>query len=257
MIDINPKACAALAGAIATLIVLPCQARTVTYGRNASVVVMDGNATGVSGNTVVVVDGKVVAGANAITAAGPVITENRPLAVFDSVRVEAPVEMTYVVSAVPSLTVSAPSNILSVLTSNVAGGQLVIGLAAAVVLHEPIKVAMTGPTPRAFRLNGAVSVIASGLNAVSLTLEISGSGNFTVRGRVERLRVSISGSGDVDATSLRASVLSAHISGSGNIAAYASRSAAVDVSGSGDVVVAGNPAQRSVDRAGSGHVTFQ
>lgn len=69
--------------------------------------------------------------------------------------------------------------------------------------------------------------------------------------------MSIAGSGAVDASDFIANRGHLSIAGSGDIRAYVSQAVTARVAGSGDIVVRGNPPQRSKKIAGSGSVKFK
>ncbi len=131
---------------------------------------------------------------------------------------------------------------------------------------ERIDVRMEGPG--SLRFNGRfreVDAAMSGsgeldLNAGSgierFDAVLTGSGHLTVVGSAKELHASASGSGELDARHLRADKVQVSQTGSGQSTVRARQSVAASISGSGDIEVLGNPAERSVSRSGSGAVTF-
>lgn len=85
---------------------------------------------------------------------------------------------------------------------------------------------------------------------------LSGSGHLTIVGGTRELHANASGSGELDARHLRADKVEVSQTGSGRSTVHARRSVAASITGSGDIEVTGNPAERSVSRSGSGTVTF-
>ena len=85
---------------------------------------------------------------------------------------------------------------------------------------------------------------------------LTGSGHMTIVGSTRELEANASGSGELDARHLRAEKVQVSQTGSGQSTVRASRTVAASISGSGDIEVIGNPAERSVSRSGSGAVTF-
>jgi hypothetical protein len=61
----------------------------------------------------------------------------------------------------------------------------------------------------------------------------------------------------VDVHAVEANALNASVHGSGDLRGDASVSAIVNVAGSGDVRISGNPSTRIVNRSGSGDVRFE
>ncbi len=94
-------------------------------------------------------------------------------------------------------------------------------------------------------------------NSNSVELDIVGSGSITASGQSKSLITRLNGSGDLDANKLRAENVSVSLNGSGNTFVYAQQSVNVELRGSGDVSVAGKPAQRNVSKQGSGDVDFK
>jgi hypothetical protein len=160
-----------------------------------------------------------------------------------------------------------------------------------------IKLAITGPSLRSIAVPGSGSVKAPGLSGEKIDLNVSGSGSIDASGAtsdqvtlevpgsgeiklaaitaksvkisvqgsgrvraggtVEHVDGSIDGSGEIEAGDLKAQSLDVDISGSGNLNGFAAKAASVQLSGSGDVTIAGNPAQRHSERTGSGDITFK
>jgi hypothetical protein len=84
-------------------------------------------------------------------------------------------------------------------------------------------------------------------------LSIAGPGSLVVAGASDQARVSIGGSGEVDAAALKSETATISIGGSGDVALTVESRARISVMGSGDVQIIG-PASCSVSRMGSGEV---
>jgi hypothetical protein len=84
-----------------------------------------------------------------------------------------------------------------------------------------------------------------------------GSGHMTLVGSARELHAGRAGSGELDARHLRAEQAELEHQGSGSSAVYASKRVQVEMTGSGNITVYGNPDQRAVSRNGSGSVSFQ
>jgi len=103
--------------------------------------------------------------------------------------------------------------------------------------------------------NGELDLNA-GAGIERLDAALTGSGHFTVVGSARELHASASGSGELDARHLRAEQVHVSQTGSGRSTVHARQSVVASISGSGDIDVTGNPAERSVSRTGSGAVSF-
>lgn len=131
---------------------------------------------------------------------------------------------------------------------------------------ERIEVRMEGPG--SLRFNGRfrqVNAALSGSGELDLNggsgieqfeASLTGSGHMTIVGSTRELSATASGSGELDARHLRADNVKVGQTGSGSSTVQAQRVVAASISGSGDIEVVGNPAERSISRTGSGSVTF-
>ncbi|SFD41960.1 GIN domain-containing protein [Massilia yuzhufengensis] len=131
---------------------------------------------------------------------------------------------------------------------------------------ERIEVRMEGPG--SLRFNGRfrqVEASLSGSGELDLNggagierfeAALSGSGEMTIVGATRELEATASGSGELDARHLRAATVKVGQTGSGRSTVQARENVAASISGSGDIEVFGNPAERSISRTGTGSVTF-
>jgi hypothetical protein len=227
-----------------------------TAGGHSTVTYSNGTAS-VSGNGVVIVNGKVVSG-DAVTAGGPVKTEERALPLYDSLQIDAPVKMTYEVSGRSSLKVTAPSDVLPLLSTSVVNGRLNVALKGSVVnLHAPIRIDASGPSLQSVTISGAGAANLMNLAGASVNMNASGSSEIVATGSVTRLTATVSGSGRVNASLLQAEEISLDASGAGNISAFASRSVVGDFSGASHATVAGNPSRRRLDISGAANIAYR
>jgi hypothetical protein len=102
-------------------------------------------------------------------------------------------------------------------------------------------------------IGGSGNIAVDRIKVGQATFSVAGSGNLKVAGAADGLKVSVVGSGDVDAAKLAARTAHISVAGSGDAAVQASESAFVSIAGSGDVTVDGT-ARCSVSKLGSGNV---
>ena len=98
---------------------------------------------------------------------------------------------------------------------------------------------------------GSGNIDLAAVDATKIKLTIAGSGNTKAAGKAVSGEYSIAGSGDMVLTGLQAETIEATVAGSGSIAAHASKSAEINIMGSGDVDVAGG-GKCTVQKAGAG-----
>ncbi|SFI50907.1 head GIN domain-containing protein [Paraburkholderia megapolitana] len=206
-------------------------------------------------NVVVHSDGS-AASSGLIVASDTDMVETRRPGKFSGIEVDTSADVSFAVGSDSLVTVTGPANVVPLVKTQVQDGVLRVRLEHSVTMSRPLKVVIVGPTLQAVSIRGSATMKASNLNEDALSIGISGSGTVSASGSVKEVRVAISGSGDVHVSDIHAKTLVASIKGSGNIQAYAADSAVVELSGSGDIKVRGNPAHRIVNRSGSGDVQF-
>lgn len=98
------------------------------------------------------------------------------------------------------------------------------------------------------------------LNAGSgqhVELELMGSGRITAAGSCQVMEMQLAGSGTLDARHLAADRVEVMLKGSGSGHVFARRAAEIELQGSGNLAVYGNPDQREINRKGSGSVRWE
>lgn len=118
---------------------------------------------------------------------------------------------------------------------------------------RPIHVHLQGGQVADWKLSGSGTLVLNALAQPTLSIDLSGSSAVAANGKVDRLNLHISGSGDADLSKLAASSASVRISGSGKAEITPRTEADLRISGSGDIRVHGNPTIRS-SVSGSGRV---
>jgi hypothetical protein len=104
-----------------------------------------------------------------------------------------------------------------------------------------------------FELSGSGDLRVRRLEARRAQFSLTGSGDVEVHeGAVFDARLTCTGSGDVSAARLVTETAEVHTTGSGGVRVTARQRARVDVSGSGDVLVTGGPAECEARSSGSG-----
>ena len=196
-----------------------------------------------------------VASCSMATGSGTPATENRPVSGFSNVELSGSGELIIEQTGTESLTIEADDNLLPLLTSEVSGDTLHLGVRPNTSLRPrtPIIYRLTVSQLAGLELSGSSAVTASKIQADRLRVEISGSGRITVTGDVVDQELEISGSGEYRADQLLSRTLRARISGSGNADVNVTESLDVEISGSGSLTYQGDP-RVSQQISGSGEL---
>ncbi len=213
------------------------------------------------------------------------------------IDVSGPIELTLKQGSIPSLVVKGEQRHLSKITTEQNGDNLVISFSGSGFHSKtPIEVEVTVPmleklTVRGsgeshvtgfsgeqlqLALNGSGNVELKGEyqrvtanlrgsgdlnlstgNSNSIDLDVIGSGSITAKGKSKALVTHLNGSGDIDADELLAENVTISLNGSGNTHVHATQSINVNLRGSGDVKIQGQPSQRTISKYGSGDVEFE
>jgi len=203
-------------------------------------------------------------------------TETRPVADFTRVDSAGSFDVSVVRGEAFDVTVSIDSNLLPGLRTRVVGDTLEIdsqrdfqdlvpGPHVFVTLPELQAASLSGsgalgvgaPQPELpldLDLSGSGDLVFDGA-ASGTTVRLGGSGSVALRGSSDWLDLRLDGSGDIDAAELQAADGRLQLSGSGSIRAFLSSSVEVELDGSGDVYLYGDPniTRLSIDGSGALH----
>lgn len=198
----------------------------------------------------------------ATDAAGPTVSEVRPVGEFSKLDVSGLVNLTIVQANRREVVVEAARGQASRVRSEVSGNTLRITVRPSRGKRsrdaEPdLRVVVRTPSIEAIELSGAVKLAAPALAVPALAIDASGAASIRIDAlQVDSLR--FVGSGAVEAELAgRATEQSISLSGAGRVRSpgLASASARVDVSGAGIVIVNAEKSLR-VDLSGAGVVEY-
>ncbi len=182
---------------------------------------------------------------------------------FDGTKLIIEQEGTSISVAGGSIHVSGSGNI-------VAGGNIYMGSrrgGVSMQFNGPVGGIATGagrcivgialPEAPSIRLKGSGDITLYDLQQAVLDIAVKGAGDITAFGSVDHLEAEVAGAGNVDARKLIARTATLLVSGAGDVKAHVSEAVKARVSGCGDIVVRGNPAQRDKSVSGVGSIKFK
>jgi Putative auto-transporter adhesin, head GIN domain len=194
---------------------------------------------------------------------GNVKSESRDVSGFDEVFLAGIGDLSIQQTGTESLTVEAEDNLLPLITTQVAGGRLTIGVKPGTNIRptRPIRYQLTVKQLSTIGLSGAGTVSASnltagamtvttsgagktsiaGLSATTLHVTLSGVGDVTISGQTQSQDVTLSGAGSYQARDLASNSASVRVSGTGSATVQVRDTLDAHVSGVGSVVYYGNP----------------
>jgi hypothetical protein len=178
------------------------------------------------------------------------------VAAFDRVELAGSNNVLIHVGGKQHVVVNADDNLLGRVTTKVRTATLVVAnTPGSFTTRSPMSVDITVPALNGLTLSGSGNVVFSGVKAARLEVRLPGSGTLTGSGAAKTLDVTVSGSGSVEFMPLVANHVRAAVSGSGSIFVTATSRLDGSVSGSGAIIYAGHPTSVTKNVTGSGAIT--
>lgn len=191
---------------------------------------------------------------NFIVGSGHVVRETRDVRDFDTIVLGGSGAVFLSQTGEESLIIEADDNLLPLLTSEVRGRRLELGMRSGlnVTIQSQVRYHITVKDLHGLVISGSGKVQATGIATDALETTISGSGSVMAAGQAARQELTISGSGAYDAAELVTGAAHVRVSGSGSATINARETLDVRISGSGSVRYLGQPAvTRSISGSGS------
>lgn len=204
---------------------------------------------------------------------GNTVNEIRSVSDFQKIKLSIDAELNYITDSAYFLEIHAQQNVINQIKTQIEYGELVIKSETFFYKHDPIKITVHAPKINSLCVSGSGKIIcpdsllnsdlkliisgsgrieASKIKTTLLNVQISGSGEVYLNGGyVSDLEYSISGSGKIDSEYLLSNHAKVLVSGSGNVILQVVQQLSVSISGSGTVKYHGNP-QITTDINGSG-----
>jgi hypothetical protein len=204
---------------------------------------------------------------------GPLKTETRETEIFSRIELNMSANVKVVKAEKNAVEISAQENLLDKIETHVSGSKLTISTDGCISTDEKILVTVYLSELEDLNINGSGNIslpdtimvdkiklqingsgdINAKLIAAKINAEINGSGNITLTGSANLQDLEIHGSGNVNSQALICNEATVDVAGSGDVRVYAIKNLDVDVAGSGSVYYKGKPTINS-HIAGSGKV---
>ncbi|MGI9657786.1 MAG: head GIN domain-containing protein [Gaiellaceae bacterium] len=189
-----------------------------------------------------------------VRGSGTSASEAREVESFTKVESDGAADIVVSIGEPQSVMVETDDNLLALLETDVRGDTLRIRFRDRVRSTAGLDVAITVPALEDVTINGAADVEIEGASGGNLGFTINGAASIYATGKVDRVDVDINGAGDVQLFELVAETVDISISGNGDVEVHATRSLSARLSGSGQVVYDGDPAEVDTSVTGSGSI---
>jgi len=183
--------------------------------------------------------------------------QTRPLAAFDGISVQGPINMTVHAGKQQSLVLQGDDKFLKNVETKVVNGKLQISFHShnKNELSSDLKILIAVPVLRSFYVEGAGSAELNNISGDSIDIGFHGAGKLAANGSVKLLKLQAHGVGDVDTKALHAQQANVNFEGIGAVKVYASERLDAVVQGLGSLSYYGNPKIVNKTVEGLGSVT--
>lgn len=185
-----------------------------------------------------------------VSGSGNAVTDKRSVSGFDSIEVSGIFQVDVVSGKDFSVEVQADDNLAPLVTTEVTGSTLHIGLDKKVSPHSDLIVRVSAPNIRKISTSGVSKINASDINNDSFAIDSSGASKMSVSGQTGKLSVDVSGASKIDAEDLKAVDADINASGACSVTVNVSGSLRTDASGASHITYTGDP--KTVDNHQSG-----
>lgn len=195
--------------------------------------------------------------AGAVAGSGAAASVIRAVPAFTAVDLSGANDVTVQVGGRRSVIVRGDDNVLPLVTTEVRDGVLVIDAERSFQTVTATAVELTVPTLDAATLSGSGTVTVAGVRGEHFTASLDGTGVLSVSGVVERLDAGLGGSGDLKLQHLVAHDATAALSGAGRLQVRATETLDASLSGTGEILYAGDPVTVTKSLTGTGVIAPQ
>jgi hypothetical protein len=190
-----------------------------------------------------------------IQGSGVAAAQTRALPTFRGVELAGAADVVVHVGGPQKVVVHADDNLVTLVTTHVRSGDLVIGTRGSFSTARQMVIDMTVPSLSTATLSGSGVIVVEGLRAERFVVDVSGTGVLSVSGKADTLTATLGGSGDVQLQDLVAHDARVLVAGSGRLLVQASGALDAKVSGVGAIVYTGNPTSVTQRITGTGSIT--
>ena len=200
-------------------------------------------------------------------------SEFRNVDTFKGINLKLPADVYLKQGAEQSVKIEAEEKVLSLITTEIKKGSLIIDHERTLKNFNNVKIYITVSNLESVSINGSGNVISEtlfkgsnldlsiagsgdvkmALDYSKLSLSIAGSGNIQLSGRASIQDISIAGSGDIKSIDLISEKAKVSIAGSGSCT-LDTKDLDASIAGSGDIFYKSTPANISTSISGSGTV---
>lgn len=195
---------------------------------------------------------------NAIQGNGTLAVESRTASAAQALEVSGPFHVDVRVGGAQSLEIEGDSNLLPMVRTESNGSTLRIYIDGNINTKQTLRVRYSAPVLNKVVSSGSGAMNVENLKGGAFSIQSTGSRNVALSGKVDRLDVKLTGSGNVNASGLGSSGANLNLVGSGRVTLGPVNGDSVTayLHGSGDVMATGTVKSLNARVKGSGDANF-
>jgi hypothetical protein len=196
-----------------------------------------------------------LAGVPGLRGNGVVVTEERSIEDFQSVKISGAIRVEIQCATEPALTITGDENLLPLIQTQVVDGCLVIEPTKGYSASHAIVVNASCFQVNRYEGSGATEGVISSIESDSFDADVSGASSLVVQsGNVRRMKISASGASTFDAPALEAYQANVDSSGASTVIVNAIEDLHADASGASSVRFVGTPTKLTKDESGASSI---
>lgn len=176
-----------------------------------------------------------------IKGSGKITHSQRKLDKFEELSVDGGFSVSYEASNENSIEIVGDDNIIPLIVAQVAGNKLTVYPDKSFSSQNTIQLLIKSAKLNSINLSGTTSGLFHGIQSDSLKLEVAGTGDAVIDGKVSSLDVTAEGTGNLDLKSIAASKATVNINGTGRVTLTVSGHLDANIIGVGNIVYYGKP----------------
>lgn len=189
-----------------------------------------------------------------IEGSGNLETRELDLDRFDEIDIGGAFDLRVTFGDKQKVSISIDDNLWENLEAEVQNGRLELDWHKSCQPQRECRVEIVMERLEEVDIHGACDAEIEGFNGERFAYNLSGAGDLTMDGKVDQLKIRVSGAGSADTRKLEALDVDVTVSGAGDATVFAERKLRARVSGVGKVVYYGDPEDTDTSVSGIGSI---
>ena len=193
-------------------------------------------------------------GDGAVAGSGVLTTRRIDVHFFEGVKIDHDFDINIAQGSSPRVIITADDNITRLLKPRINDNILVPEFEQGFRTRKPVRLRIETPDLERIDHSGRGTVILDNLSLSNLALKVSGDGDVSGLGRVDKLWIEAGGDGNLQLEDVTAKQVDVLLTGKGQVTVMATQKLEATNIGRGEIIYAGNPPETEIDNSGKGTI---